>query len=67
MLDLVGENRRLVGAQADDDAGLMKDLSILEDPDNEFGDVDVDVVVAEVARYPAPTLHIGDDLGLGID
>ena len=59
----VGEDRGLVGDLADHGAGGVDDLAVLDDADAVFRDVRDDVELAEVARHPAPALHVGDDLG----
>ena len=65
MLDLVGEHRRLVLRRADDDAGGVVLLAVVHDPEAEFGNVHLDVEIAESFGLPAPALHIGDDVVLG--
>ena len=67
VLDLVGEDRRLIGRLADDDAGGVDDLAVLVDVEGEIRNVDPDVEAAEIARHPAPALHVGEDRGDVVD
>src|SRR5690348_17892285 len=46
---------------ADDDPGFPIDLAVVEERQSVIGNVDDHVRIAEVARYPAPALHVHDD------
>ena len=48
---------------ADDDARAMRHLAVAHDREFEIGNIHLDPFFAEVARQPAPPLHIGDDFG----
>ena len=59
---LIGEHGRLVVGGSDDDAHQLDPAAVLDAAQLEGGDVDLDIVLAEVLRHPAPALHGHDDL-----
>ena len=63
ILQRVGEDRRRRRLFADDDARAMRHLAVAHDGEFEIGNIHLDPLFAEVARQPAPPLHIGDDFG----
>ena len=62
MTDIVGKDRGLVLDAADDDAGSVFLVPVAVDRQTKLGNVDEDVEFAEVARHPAPALHIGNNV-----
>ena len=62
-LERVGEDRRRGFFLADDHFRAMRDRAAPHHGQLEFGNIDLDVILAKVARQPAPALHIGDDFG----
>src|SRR5262249_3458613 len=57
----LAEQRRRHVRLADDDAGGPDLGAVVHHLEREVRQVDHDVSLAEVARIPAPALHIGDD------
>ena len=60
-LHLCAEQRRRLARLADHDLGLPDQLAVVHDAQRVVRDVDHHVGLAEVARHPAPALHVGDD------
>jgi hypothetical protein len=61
LLHQIGEDWCLRVHLAGDDTLAMDHPAVLDDAYRELGDVDPDVVVAEVLGHPAPLLHVGQD------
>ena len=66
LLEIAGEDRRLLAGLARHDAHLAHHLAVLDNALREIGEVVPNVDAVQVGGHPAPFFHIGEQpLGLG--